>query len=484
MDPVARLRESSQSAHSCPLPAAGVTEPARCRYVAMRCDGCHEPVGLDAWLIPCGGRMVHNNALCYQRAAGARIRSEADAFEGEGARLRALQGPMAMGQGEPVELRPTDGPAPEALAASTVSLIDARLTGVKPPKPEDNQRGTQLIESLSEERRLMVRACLEGRCAWAQSTEPRMTCVGSCHRQLHGVRCAQITAGHALIGCFECAECQLETVGAVRPFTEGAIRCAEETMIAILSRGAESSGAGFADWVRLEAEWALTMGGGSVILPSDSSTSLKLFFTWLVREADRSRSLTTLWRTGGAYMVRTHRVNLTSVDSGCKAHYSSLLDQHGTVEHPRTAATPRMAGLMLGTDFTLSAAGQITGTDLGIIHAENSNPFICCRTRLDTAIEGALGLRVGEAMGAGDFHGLTAPNLRILTKLETGLVTVEAMLEHSKTKHRRWSTSLGTTLGQAALPVAQTVRDYWQVAGLTTVAWVEGGFRVETVDYQ
>ena len=472
------------SSSRAPVPVAGVTAPSQCRYAAMRCDGCRQEMGLDAWIIPCGGRMVCNKMSCYQESARRRILSEADTYEGERARVRAAQGPLAVGDGGAPDLLPTAPADIAALRISSVSHIDMRLPGVKPNKADTNQRGTQLIEGLTEARRAMVRACIEGRCPFVDSSESRMTCIGTCHRQLHGVKCAQITAGHALIGCFECADCQLESIGAERPYTEDAIRGAEETMLLILSRGAESSGAGFADWVKKEAEWALSVGGGSVRLPSDHPTSLNLFFTWLVRDADRARSLSTLWRAAGSYMVRTHRVNLTSTESGCKAHYSSLLDAHGVVEHPRTSATPRMAGLMMGTDFRLTTANVVSGSDRGLISQECPSPFICCRTRLDTCLEGSMGLRVGEALGAGDFHGLTACNLCVLTKLDTGLVTVEAMLEHSKTKFRRWSTSLGTTLGMAAMPVAQTVRDYWQIAKLKTVSWTEGGFLVETVDYR
>ena len=67
---------------------------------------------------------------------------------------------------------------------------------------------------------------------------------------------------------------------------------------------------------------------------------------------------------------------------------------------------------------------------------------------------------------------------------ESGLVTVEAMLEHSKTKHRRWANCLGTTLGYAALPLAEMVRSYWAAANFKQVSWDEGGYHVTAVDYQ
>ena len=60
----------------------------------------------------------------------------------------------------------------------------------------------------------------------------------------------------------------------------------------------------------------------------------------------------------------------------------------------------------------------------------------------------------------------------ILRRIDTGLVTVE--LEHSKTKHKRWSDCLGTTLGTAKLPLAQVLRDYWAESRMKVVTCVEG----------
>lgn len=93
------------------------------------------------------------------------------------------------------------------------------------------------------------------------------------------------------------------------------------------------------------------------------------------------------------------------------------------------------------------------------------------------------GLRVGESHTGGDFNGLLANHLSILRKTETGLVTTEAMLEHSKTKFKRFTNSLGTTLGHAAVPVETAIREYWKEAGFSTVSWEEGGYEVTSVDY-
>ena len=271
-------------------------------------------MGLGTWMIPGGAGMVHNLYECYQEATDRRIRAEADLFRA--ARVQASRGPLE------IELTPmVQGEVSNQLPPVPRAGEDVELRA-KPAKPDSNQRGTQLIESLSDARREMVRDCIAGRCAHAQSDEPRMTCIGACHRSLHGVKCAQITHGHAVIGCFECPDCRLRKIfQRDPPYPESAVRDAE------LSRGAEKSGAGYADLVQFQSEWALEIGKGeSIALPADSTAALKLFLTWIVRQKHRERSLPSLWRVMGSYMIRTGRPNLTHGANGdAKAHYASLL---------------------------------------------------------------------------------------------------------------------------------------------------------------
>jgi len=189
--------------------------------------------------------------------------------------------------------------------------------------------------------------------------------------------------------------------------------------------------------------------------------------TWLVTEKERARSLDSLWRITGSYMCKTGRRNLTEAKD-VSAHYHELREIHGIEAEPRTACTQRMARLMFHG---------------GIIAKHCSKPVIKSRSRLGYGLEQAHGVRVGEAMGSGDGHGVKAAHACILRKRTTGLETVELMLEHSKTKHRRWTNSLGTTLGEAALPVSQLLRDWWRDAGMKVVSYAEGEYDVTTVDY-
>jgi len=464
ISPLLRSAESVRTRPS-PLPAAGITIPVRCRYAAQRCAGCSSELGFDTWIIPGGIGMVHNTMRCYQAASLRRDEESASLYSSERARLRAEEGPGMI-------CLPCPGPAPvvdlEALRV-TIDDREPRLDEMaeKPSAPDRSQRVAQLEENLSESRRTMVRTCIAGQCQHAGSSEPKMTCVGHCQRSLHGVACAQLSAGHAMLAVFECSDCILSKLMDA-PYPEAAVKNAEETMLLKLSHGAEKSGAGFADFVKLEAEWALQIGGGaSVKLPSDSADALCMFLTWLVREKERARSLGSLWRVIGSYQMRTFRQNLTALPE-VKAHYSSLLDQHGIEEHPRTSATPRMLRLALHG---------------GIIAKHCPRPFICARTELDIAMEAGFGVRVGEAMGAGDYHGMKAGHLSILRDLSSGLITVEGMLEHSKTKFKRWVTCLGTTVGFAQMPFADITRKYWREAGMKEITYSSGGFQVTTVDY-
>jgi len=462
----AALRNASRNAT--PRPAAGVTQAQRCQYAAMRCIGCLQELGLRTWVIPGGSGMVHNTMECYQAAAAKRIELEANEFEGEAERRRRE---ARDSEGPPIHLEgpytPADG---DEFAASRGTAQEDIVFVAKPPKPEINLRGTQLTESLSDARRDMVRACMAGTCPYADSDEPRMTCMGSCHRQIHGVRCAQISQGHAIIGVFECPDCQLGKVfGHDGPYPEGIRRDAEETMLLTLSRGAEQTGAGYSDFVKLQTEWATANadGGGTIRLPVDCDASLKLFLTWIVRQKHRPRSLPALWRVAGSYMIRTGRPNITMGKSDVRAHYSSLLEEHGVEAEPRTSATPRMISFLFASVLTKHCPA----------------PLVRARTALSTCLEAGCGMRVGEALTGGDYHGLRATNLVILRRLDDGLVTVEAVLEHSKTKFKRFANCLGTTLGKAALPFQATVREYWREVGFKTVSWIEGGYEVTGVDY-
>ena len=450
-----------------PAPVAGVTPPAPCRYAAMSCAGCGDEIGLGAWCIPGGSGMVCNRAACFNKAALALARRRASEYEEvlrtEMASAGLVMAAQAAALGEQLRAAEAAAHAPEG--------------GPRDPPPgrpaaaAASQRQVQMVEKLSEQRRLLVRRCLAGDCEHARSDEARMTCVGSCGRSLHGVACAQLAHGHAVIGCFRCPDCRLgelfePTEGDQPEAPEGARRMAEETMLIELSAGAEGTGGGYADLTRSMEKHAEFVGAGRRLrLPVDNAEVCKMFLNWFVNEEGRARSLDSMWRTLGSFMTKTGRANLTK-DSGLSALYHELSESHGIEAKPRTAATRRMARLVRE-----------------VLPRSVKSALVLARTQLGLAMEVVLGLRVGETLGAGDAHGVTARNTSILRRRADGLETVEAMLEHSKTKYRRWTNGLGTTLGEAAVPLAKLLRDYWALAGFTLRTWSEGGFEITAPDY-
>ena len=119
------------------LPVAGITAPSRCCYGAMPCRGCDQEMGMGAWMIPGGAGMVHNVIECYQAAVGRRVEAEANLFRVE--RIRSLRGP-----GD-IELEPVQPLTADTLHAYVPEISPDVETRVRPPKPDKNQKGTQLI---------------------------------------------------------------------------------------------------------------------------------------------------------------------------------------------------------------------------------------------------------------------------------------------------------------------------------------------------
>ena len=188
-------------------------------------------------------------------------------------------------------------------------------------------------------------------------------------------------------------------------------------------------------------------------------------FLWLITKRGRALSLDTVWRSAGSLMARTARPNLTKLGE-VKAFYGELRELHGEESHPRTAVTRRMVAHLFGS--------VLDGID---------QPLLRKRARLFLAMEVMLGLRVGETLGGGDGHGLLANHLTILRNHATGEESVEGLVEHSKTKHRRWVNAVGLSEGEARVPLAQCLREYWEEGGFEVSTWDEGGYSVTGPDY-
>ena len=170
-------------------------------------------------------------------------------------------------------------------------------------------------------------------------------------------------------------------------------------------------------------------------------------------------------------MERTRGVNLTRKPA-VKAVYEELRQRHGEESRPRTAVTSLMMRHLLET----------------VIPERGGNERVNARAVLMFAIEIMFGVRVGEALSAGDFHGILANNLVLLQKLDAnaqpiGEETAEVLLEHSKTKHKRYVNAVGVSKGKARVELAKHIREYWRLAGFSIRSRKEAGFLVTGPDY-
>ena len=253
---------------------------------------------------------------------------------------------------------------------------------------------------------------------------------------------------------------------------EAARDIALTAMLIQMSSGAEATGASYFDYQRLEREFMSSLGGlAGGVLPSDDPDVFIMFMCWVVCSKDRALSLDTLYRTAGAVMARTRDVNLTR-RSDVKAVYADLRQSHGEQVSPRTAVTRTMMRHLLET----------------VIPERGGSEIVNIRTLLMCACEIMFGIRVGEVLSGGDFHGVLANNLVLLQKLNEhnepeGEVTAEMMLEHSKTKNLRFINAVGRSKGPARVELEKYVRAYWKLAGFQIKTRKEAGFLVTGPEY-
>ena len=425
----------------------------------MLCAGCGLRLG-RSMVCPGGDAMIHDSSVC-DRLARARLAQRAiDEAAAE-----------AVSAGDPAVGGDATGPTSPAPAAAEAQA-ERHEPKQAPARTGSDQRRNQLGEQLSEARRSMVQRCLDGRCG--VTTEVPMTCMGpgrgapECGAVLHGVACAQFSRGIASLGRFRCARCRLRrAMPRVVDYPEEAISRAIGTMLIEMRGGAEATGQGWAEYARLESLFVASLGAlcDEVVSPRDDAEVFKMFLEWLVVSKERALSLQTIYRTAGAVMARTRDADLTRLPD-VSAFYRVLKESHGEEGSPRTAVTRRIVRLMLEEIMPARLSARCLARDLLVV-----------------ALQVMMGLRIGETVSGGDFHGVLANHLAILTNLATGVVSCELLLEHSKTKFKRIINAMGLSEGAARVRLADYIRGYWAHTGLDIVERKEGGYMVESPDY-
>ena len=330
-------------------------------------------------------------------------------------------------------------------------------------------RQVQLEEKYSEERLEQVTCCLGGKCSDTGAKE--VMCQTGCGRGLHA-RCAQISHGHAKLSNLTCLECRMAAIGASR-VPERRRRTMMVTMMMELTTGKATTAYGYGEYSRLETDFVAGYGAlagrggqaGSLLLPRHSIAAFKDMLTWLVLDSQRALSLESFVRTAGAFFTITKLVDITKT-AEVKAHVGNLMELHGLESMPATHGTRRMLSLMINT----------------LIPGLKTTEIIRARSVLFLVLEAIGGLRVGEAMGGGDHHGLLASNVCILRDVRDGSVSVEGRLEHTKTKHVRWVNMVGTTKTEK-IAVAGAMSNYWRLSGIETITRREGHYTETRPDY-
>ena len=429
------------------------------RAAGARCQGCDERLPEGVFVCSGGTGLVHNTATCFDRAE----RQMLEAAHGAAGRMREAAR----------RLRVEDAEAAGAPAAG--GMAAAAEGGAAPARAPAavSLRKAQLDASLGEARCELAQSCLDGACGVDEPHD--MTC-STCDARLHGMRCAQLTRGHASVGVFLCVACrvrkQFPTLAEASWPAEA--RAAHlRAMLFELVTSAEGTGGTYADVVSLVRSFSMAtaplLDPSSLVSPLDDSEVFKSFLLWVVRDRERARSLVTIWRASGALMLRSARENLT-LRGDVKAFYGQLAVAHGETSTPRTATTPTMMRLLHEKVLPELFPGP-------------EKRRLLTRHRVALTGECVGGLRVAEMLGGGDHHGLLAPNVRLLRDLETGEESVELVLEHSKTKFKRYVGLVDVTLGKAGFPVVQYLRDYWSAWGFELLTETVGRYVVTSADY-
>jgi len=248
-------------------------------------------------------------------------------------------------------------------------------------------------------------------------------CIEGCGRGVHA-QCVGVSKAHADLGRVRCADCRAKEMAGGGTPSSALVRSGVQAMLWEVSAGRHSTAQGRSEFARLEKEWAAAQQCARVVLPRDSEESFVNFLIWLAAESGRARSFVTVWRAAAGVLTITERTNWTK-NARVKAVCREIEQCIGELAVPCTQSTRRLIAIMFGRTLTEACA-----------RARNSS-YMLARSRLLTVVEVLGGLRVGEALGGGDGHGLLAPNCAILEPLtetcaELG-TTIEAHIEDSKT---------------------------------------------------
>ena len=192
------------------------------------------------------------------------------------------------------------------------------------------------------------------------------------------------------------------------------------------------------------------------------------FLRWIVTDSTRKRSFATIYVSARGAMAQLELSFSPSEDKRIKKVVEELKESHGVAVHPDTHATPRIINIMY--DQTLPSLGA-TAT----------------RTTALTSLEIMAGVRIGEAVGGGDGHGVLANNLAFARPVGSDPgdadETCEIFIEDSKTHFARYANFYGESRGPLKIKAAEHLRELLEEMGIPTTTTNEDGLTVERPDY-
>ena len=157
--------------------------------------------------------LTHNSESCYglaaleqagERAAEHELKMAVEAERRVCVHAASVRRSRALALWSIVRKRVEVMGQPDALPPSASAAATLLTAGRNLPSGLGAKQ-LQMETSLSEARLEKVQRCLNGQCEYAATAEPRMTCTGSCHTGLHGLKCAQLSQGSICLGFFTCA---------------------------------------------------------------------------------------------------------------------------------------------------------------------------------------------------------------------------------------------------------------------------------------
>jgi hypothetical protein len=387
---VERAGKAAPATHEQPraqLMDGAVMQPSP--YGGIACRGCHLPISVRANALSCADGLVHPAPMCIK---AAREQMSAEARQSS---HRTFYG-VRVGRKPGIYLSWPDCEA-QVLGFSGASykgfdgLLEARLWVAKQPQRQDPQvnvaRPSASFDTMSGEvaasvpggsapgsiqrrglteekigaaRLEMMTRCIDGQCGHCEgdaigrgTCEKATRCRGACGRSLHLLSCAQVGKGYAALGKFTCHHCIGAAVLESGVLTEAQVKVNKVTMFFEMTQGAEATAGSYAEYARLEEQYAsgagMLVSGGRLAMPHSSDLAFKNFLSWFVTDAERALSLKGLLISAASYCVKVGVPDRTK-DKGVKAHVKQLESNHGLESELSTTATPMMMGAMVVGD--------------------------------------------------------------------------------------------------------------------------------------